>query len=333
MNHNLLPWENLPKPNPNELSTILVSIEHKAVKKEIFFAKDSKGSFLLLYVIPYECTLDFNQKMHGIHVYCRPINIEHKAVFLELQNTDDADIFYLICIDLCLSINNVNDDVAPKVFLNRLHYLQKFMKNKGDEILDKETQQGLIAELIILREKFFKKYDYNSAIFMWTGIEELSQDFATKDFRIEVKSIIKPAKNFVTISSIDQLEQDDRPLYLAVVNFKRASSDMNEAYSLYNIIKRIRKDLENDNSALENFNDKLNLIIPELYLNSDALERHYNMLFYALDNIIYFDTGGHFPKITKNLIPDAIKRISYSIDLSKCNEFEVPEKQVFGKLN
>ncbi len=192
-------------------------------------------------------------------------------------------------------------------------------------------QVGLIAELLVLQKVFLKRFNPSTAINIWCGIEDKSQDFSCSEYRLEVKSIIDHNKNSVIISSEDQLDGGELPLYLTIVRLERSSPDFPESVSLYSLIKAIESQLTTDANALDSFREKMLCKFQSIEYETDLLFKHYNQLFFSLSDISYYSVEDGFPRIIKENLPNGIHNISYTVNLDECSDFKVDEDQIFAQ--
>ena len=324
-----LPWETISLPEAGKINSKLAIFNDRTVHK-IAYGLDHQGNYLLLYPLPNECRVNFNVNMRGISVARKRIGAS-STVMVALLNKDEGVLFNSICQDLGLYMDRFPREKGPDAFVTRLQYLQNFLKKRADK-LTQEEQQGLIGELIILRDELLKHYSPCAAVSMWSGIEDLPQDFACSDFLLEVKSILTPHSNTVTISSPAQLDGKERNLYLAVVCLDTSAPEIPGSFSLCSLIHELQRMLSKmDFDAIDAFNLRINEKIPSCVLDCGLLENEYDTYYYQVTDIIYYDTKPEFPKILPTDLPEAITKFKYVINLNKCSDYVVQEDAVFNR--
>lgn len=242
---------------------------------------------------------------------------DKKAIVLTLKNSQDWELFLHVCMDL----NNVTKDSkterdAAGRFYNRLLYWQYFMKHNRTNLLTKEEQLGLMGELLFLEMFVLPKYEPLEAMAFWTGPDGDVQDFSIDNKRIEVKTCASPSKNEIKISSAQQLYSANCSVFLSVVYLMPSSVEHEGAISLYRLAKRVAEKLLRNPVAYEIFIQKLasvGMFIEDVYDNE----------FMVCNNIKFFDVRAEFPKITPNMLSDAINKVVYTISLNLASQYEV----------
>ena len=102
----------------------------------------------------------------------------------------------------------------------------------------------------------------------------------------------------------------------------------NDKNTLLKIITEIREVLKYNNELLSDFNQKLD------YLGvSSNMESEYNKIGYVVRKEYYYDVNENFPKITSDLINNAISKVSYEITPNKCAKFEIDITDILKVIN
>ena len=196
----------------------------------------------------------------------------------------------------------------------RLQRWQQLLKKDRSSEMSFEKQMGLYTELFTLKEIVAKKIGIKGAIISWVGPEFDKQDFLLDDAILEVKSYRTSKGAIVHISSLHQLISEKIPLFLLSFGLTRSENGL----SIKNIVFEIKKQLENEaNDYLNMF--ELKLIeygfIPEI-IKSPL----YNFI---VDVKKVFFVSDEFPRILPKTIQSQITSVKYSIDLTKCEEYEL----------
>ena len=196
------------------------------------------------------------------------------------------------------------------------------MKGQG---LTPSEQQGLYGELHFI-QKFIVHQDAVAALNSWVGTDREVRDFQYNDWAIEVKTTTGNNHQIVSISSERQLDETLlENLFLFHLSVEAAKKN---GESLNAKVNSIRETLQDNVSALNVFNNKL--------LEVGYFEKHthlYEEKCYQIRNENYYKVYGDFPRIKEKEIRNGVGDVKYSIILSQCNEYLIPENTVFDKIN
>jgi len=174
--------------------------------------------------------------------------------------------------------------------------------------------KGLVGELTFLESQILPRFDTLTSVRGWVGPEGSSQDFRISGVLIEVKTCELGSEK-ITVSSLDQLNSGGKDLFLVVLSLT-PSSDQNEAaFTLNELVVRIRAIVARDEAALDEFNVRL--------AQTGYDERHAAArLYFHIAQIRAYRVDEGFPTVTRTLIPAAILSLSYVIDISACTRFQ-----------
>lgn len=190
-------------------------------------------------------------------------------VALRLRQQGAAEVFQAFAADLVGHVVAAVDSKTALVVLgNRLAAWQRFFENARSKGLDHHAQQGLYAELWVLRNVLLPSLPPAIALSAWTGSRQATQDFQLKGCAIEVKSSAANAPVRFRIASTSQLELTAaRPLFLfAVLLDVRPGA----GESLYDAVAATRALIESRaQEALPAFEDRL---LEVGYLESGSVE-------------------------------------------------------------
>jgi hypothetical protein len=263
-------------------------------------------------------------KLKGISIIKRP-NGDFSELFLILKEKEDWQIFYTLCQDLIdVAKRSTNEDDMVRVTEIRLIRWQHLLKKDRNGDFTKEKQMGLFSELLCLKNVVAPKVGISQAIKTWCGPDYDKQDFLLEDSVIEVKSYKSSKSGLINISSKEQLFSEKEPFYLITY----ALSNFENGNTVEDMVKKIKKiiSLGPDNNILDIFEDKLidYGFIPEII--SEPLEK------FIVDKQRVYLVTDSFPRIAPKDIMNQITYVKYTIDLSKCKEFEI-EYNSLGELN
>jgi hypothetical protein len=240
---------------------------------------------------------------------------DEKALTLRfsLENSSLLEYFCTFCEDLLESTNIiVDDDTAYKTLRSRFFSWRQLFKPNSGRMSEQEVM-GLIGELLFLQKYLIPKMGADSALDSWTGPEKLHKDFSFDSEWYEVKTV-SFGKESVKISSAEQLDGDTVG-YLCVYELERMSANFN-GIRVNQLVKDIISELDSAQQR-ELFMDKLNLY------GFDFSQEYDQLVFVVKNYTVYMVDSDNFPRIRKNVLPDAICKISYEIQLSKISQFVV----------
>ena len=228
-----------------------------------------------------------------------------------LENSVLLEYFSTFCEDLLESTNAITDDVsAYKTLRSRFFSWRQLFKPNSGRMSEKELM-GLVGELLFLKEYLIPKVGADSALDSWTGPEKLHKDFSSDNEWFEVKTV-SFGKDSVVISSVEQLDSDADG-HLCVYVLERMSANFN-GIKINLLVKDIIAGVESVQQR-ELFIDKLSLY------GFDFSPEYDQLVFVVKQFAAYKVDSEDFPRIRKSILPDAISKISYEIQLSKIKQF------------
>lgn len=302
----LNPWASMPTSSQRRID---FETQHN-----LFWVKDYEDNFGFCLQSKTGFTIDENTiKLRGILILKRKNDEDIVELFLILSKKEEWEIFLALCEDLVAVTRKYKSDVEMITAVeNRLKRWQQLLKQERNHELTIEKQMGLFSELLCLRDFVAKKVGIKQSIKSWGGPESDKQDFLLEDSVIEVKSHRTSKGNFAYISSYHQLNCEKEPLYL----FSYALTPSESGLTIEDISQSIRIILSNEsNEVIDLFENKLidYGYIPEIH--KGPLHK------FTLDKLNVYYVSNSFPKI--NDVTNQIVEVKYTIDLSRCSEFEV----------
>lgn len=228
-----------------------------------------------------------------------------------LENSGLLEYFSTFCEDLLESTNVIIDDnTAYKTLRSRFFSWRQLFKPNSGRMSEQEVM-GLIGELLFLKEQLIPKMGAAFALDSWAGPERLHKDFASENEWFEVKTV-SFGKDSVKISSAEQLD-GDLDGHLCIYILERMSANFN-GIKINLLVKDIIAGLEYVQQR-ELFIDKLSLY------GFDFSPEYDQLVFIVKEFAAYKVDSEKFPRIRKNILPEAISKISYEIQLSKIKQF------------
>lgn len=243
---------------------------------------------------------------------------ESARLKLSLSDPDVKSIFVNIVSDL-LNFSNVfqqsPDQVMAEQLLSRYERWLDIFRKGGQKKLNQSQVYGLVGELLFLKDVICPNTDMPRAIFSWTGPSPDEQDFLTQGALIEVKSSIQSKDAKIQISSENQLDIVSGRIFLV---HQRLKTD--QGNSLNKIINEIRAHKGHSAFSKEAFEGKL------IEVGYEELPDYDEMLF-ACDDINFFRVSSDFPKLIRSELPSAIQRVSYSLEMSQLEDFQIESSE------
>ena len=314
------PWEKIKTP----LSSYNVRRADYTHSFDFFWGKDISGDYLFL----FECdaSIRFPSKvplLQGIDISLPASDGDRKTrLILRLNNKDDWDIFYSLCLDLIQATSGCsNEESVVAVIVRRLVRWHIFLKKYRTKIMSEFEQKGLIGELLFLKEYLLPKFSVSEALSFWQGPLDAPQDFCISDTAVEVKCQLGTSKPLIRISSVEQLTTQLSRLYLFVVTVGKAAKHTDNVINLPIIIGIMREHIQNSQpSSGDLFED---LLLQAGYMDL----QEYSDFYFVVSRFRFYEVTDDFPRFHSDDIPEGIVNITLDIMLDKCSQFIIdPEK-------
>jgi len=249
-------------------------------------------------------------------------NLRHDgkfAILISLSTPDLLHPFCSVCEDLIESLRNFIQPGGEALFLlNRLEKWRRLLETtrKG---LSQPQLLGLMGELLFL-EQLVARIGPAPAITSWLGPRGAPQDFEAGGHLYEIK-VCPIGAHAVVISSLEQLHTANTPTTLIVFSVGPSSSEEPRAFTPNALVSRIRNSLTNHPLASSDFELKL------ADLGFDEAQPECDVPLIA-ERIRAFEVRDSFPCLTPVSVPGAIVAATYSLNLDRCLDFEIPFSQV-----
>lgn len=235
------------------------------------------------------------------------------ALVISSVYPENQEVFARLCLDLFESSKNcTNEKDGLNLIVKRFTAWQKLFMTIRDT-LNESVLKGLVGEIIFADKHVSNHYSWNETFESWQGPDGADRDFVLQDKWFEVKTI-SIGKKTVTISSLNQLETDI-PGYIVVVYIEKTTSTDPEAVSVAELIRSLRKKLENSPEALLKFEQKL---VSIGYIDKEAYE---NIFFrYSEDTFYLVDLD--LPRLTTKNVPSEVVSAHYELSLSAIEKWK-----------
>lgn len=247
---------------------------------------------------------------------------------LVLKDVKYSDMFYKVIDDLLFIAEGEKDRKRyAKKIIERYRAWCSFWK-KGKKGLSKEEKQGLMGELIYIKQKLNEGIDANELIKSWKGPESTPQDFIKAGFWAEIKTIKHNADN-ICISSLDQLDNPpgakesevNKVTGRLVVVKLNLTPAIENPITLPNLVNELKNKLKDDDIAYDAFIRGL-----ELANFDEALEKESEFKAEFVDMLYYDANATDFPKYRAKDVPPAIVGMKYLLSLPGLANWLVKEK-------
>lgn len=310
------PWSHLKRP-VKDLSIRLVDPDHDL---DLFWATDNAGDYLFVWRykgLKSKYPQGALPSLSGMMLNHIQDSEDSGRYVLRLIGKEDWEIFMTLCSDIVEAMRRAESETsALEIFLRRMDRWQNFLRRKRPSILNESIIKGLIGELHFLFYRLNPELGLDDAVNAWGGPFGTPQDFCHGANAFEVKCQSGGSSPSVRITSAEQLTPQVEKLYLYVLTMSQCSDDEEKALTLPKLIEKVRSKLiQQSSEALEKFSDAL---IEIGYIDSPEYDR----FSYILVSESTYRVTDEFPQITTDMISPALSRVSYSIPLSACSEFE-----------
>jgi len=219
--------------------------------------------------------------------------------------------FALFCKDMVESTRGADPKNGPSI-VEAEYQRWKGLFKQIKAPLEKAQIQGLMGEMIILRDVIIPRYGEEMALNSWTGPFGKEQDFQGPDIWYEVKTISN-RRNTVKITSLDQLDRDDRGR-LVIVRMRDGPGVSLSRITINDVYRSLMDRLSTTPrlrfmAALENIGFK------------DSEE--YDEYGFEILSITEYEVEEGFPRICRSRTDKGISNAEYEINLDIIYRYEV----------
>lgn len=289
----------------------------------IYWVKGADGSPGLLFKDIHSDAIPSRlPRARGVSIRIDDSEEEYREVRIVLLEPADLGVFLSLCKDIvAYSSEETNSRSASAAVFRRLNHWQALLRRGNAEELTVQEARGLIGELYVL-QKLAKADGIAAALRYWVAPEDHPQDFAMDTRMIEVKTRVTGSRQQVQISSLEQLEGGNVPLWLVAVEL--APSTASDAISLNELAENVIRAASED--CFEVKDSAENLLLKRGYIAG----RDYGLERYVVSGVNAYLIHRDFPRITRSGTDLRIKRAMYTLDLTVLGDFERSLEEVFG---
>lgn len=317
--------------NKNQLEFDLINMREPL----IFISMDLETETRSMYIDITEENLDSQQidafpKWSGIDIsqrHIQEIGIVLNKTYLIISKTKDSssEVFEFVLQNL---MDNMILKTASSLYVTIYKVLEtwhNFFKTKHNKRLTLEQEMGLFGELYYIK-KWLALNEKNPPLIIhgWKGPHGHRVDFETIKKGIEIKTFdSEKRRNEITIASEKQLELTKGQTHIQLYVLKLSQCEESKLN-----IKILIGDIEQillKNSPNEALHFKELLMEVEIGL----LEKNYPVQDFEIEEEFAYQVTNTFPKITPDVLTKGVLNVSYTIDLSHCEDFKIEIDQVY----
>lgn len=237
----------------------------------------------------------------------------YNTIRFSLNDDEISGLFYTFCNDLIEQSRMLKEKKEGyQTIISRFYQWKKLFVAPKKNYLTEEEIIGLIGEIMFLRGDLAERIGLSEALKSWSGQELTHKDFSYMSKWYEVKSIRRSSQT-IKIASLEQLDSNVDG-ELIVFAFEKMSA-------AYNGIKlnKLILDTQSLFNSLEEKEDFISKVSLQGYEYSD----YYDDFVYELSSYSKYSVTNDFPKITRQNIPTAIKKVNYDISLTDIFSFKI----------
>lgn len=246
------------------------------------------------------------------------------SLILTSGSVEQNDEFAVIAEDILASLTGIEEAEAyVRSISQKINDWAVFFKRRKTNVLSRSEEIGLFGELLFIRNQF--EAGVQDADVWWNGPRKTAQDFQTKKLAVEIKTTTANEIAEVHISGVGQLSLDDEyaggNLYLIV--YRLVVDDLH-GLSLPELIRQIVERIPEKRRPL--FCAKLECI-GFFEEQSDKYKGKYS----SAECRVYHVKDG-FPRITRDVVPAAILKAEYILNLNACEAYRADFNSVIDSL-
>jgi len=259
-------------------------------------------------------------RTRGVSVQLGGPGSHEREVRIFLMSPGDHEVFQALCLDVvAFSASETNPRSATSAVFRRLEHWQALLSKGAPQDMGPQEIRGVIGELYILL-RLAKVSGITSALGSWVAPDEHPQDFAMENRLIEVKTRLAGSRQQVQISSLEQLETAELPIWLVVVEL--APSEGDAAFSLNEIAGQVMDLATQDGLVMRDRAERL--LLQRGYMEKEA----YGLDRYVASGLRAFLVGENFPRIARSTIDRGIQQATYVLDMTALGSFERDSDEV-----
>ena len=240
-------------------------------------------------------------------------NKESKFLAIELLQPMLESEYVCLCYDLIESSRPYPSRTESlKALFEALKKWYYLLADPQREILPEREIRGLLGELQYMLDELASGKDELAVIGAWKTHKDASRDFIFDDKWSEVKTI-ESTKDYITISSIDQLDHDTSGT-LVVFKLDKTEETDPTGISLNSMVESVRNVI--GFQAETELNQKL-------LSRGYSYNEQYDHLLFLFKGVNHYHVDNDFPCITRDMLSPAIIRADYDIRLNQIERWHI----------
>lgn len=230
---------------------------------------------------------------------------------IELKSEKLTKEFVCLCFDLIESSRNkATVSEAREIFFETFKKWYSLWTALHGNILSIKEIRGLMGELKYIIDEIASGVSESRLIDAWTTHKDANRDFIFDNMWDEVKTI-KTSSDYVTISSIEQLEHDSEGR-LVVYRLDQVDSETDDTYTLNKIVEELKSKL-----SIQAETDLSMKLLTKGYTYDDA----YNTFIFRFTRKDTYRVNDTFPRIGRDSVPSAVSAARYDLLLLRIEEW------------
>ena len=230
---------------------------------------------------------------------------------IELKSEKLTKEFVCLCFDLIESSRNKSIAFeARETFFETFKKWYSLWTALRGNILSIQEIRGLMGELKYILDEIVSGVSETRLIDAWTTHKDASRDFMFDNTWVEVKTI-KTSSDYVTISSLEQLNHDSEGR-LVVYRLDQVDSETDDTYTLNKIVEKLKGKL-----SIQAETDLCMKLLIKGYTYDDA----YNAFIFRFTKKDLYRVNDTFPRIRRDSVPSAVSAARYDLLLLQIEEW------------
>tara|TARA_B100000575_G_C22986424_1_gene568975 strand:- start:39 stop:980 length:942 start_codon:yes stop_codon:yes gene_type:complete len=296
---------------------------------DFFIGRDFQQRFVFIVEVDFfQIEKTKLPELSEIKIVLNPINQKKSQLVLILMDTEQFDIFRILCchlIDATTDVKETDGKGLISIIINRLNRWQSLLQKARDKKLGKSEIIGLLGELFFLKEIVMAEYGLSEAVRSWRGPYGDEQDFLLNRNIVEVKTQLSTSDQSMLINSESQLDDISGPIFLVHQALEGGSDKEIEAFSLNSMVDFIKEKLEEkDPGAIDIFEMGL---LEVGYTN----HKEYGKNYHKIGKRAVYRVADGFPRIVAADLKLGVSKVRYKISVTACDPFIIDEED-FRKL-
>lgn len=242
---------------------------------------------------------------------------------LTLREVEYRDVFVYFINDIIEKIENSPPKSFRNVLASAIELWESFLTTRSRRGLTDSEVQGLWGELWFLRRLISDSRLSSAMVGNWFGPDREIHDFIIGDKSFEIKT--HSGKNTVLIANEWQL--DARGLDLSLVTLLVRKNRNQGGDTLPALVDELYRMIGSSPNRRAQFTESL---MSAGYHEMD--KDLYTHASFKLKNVRVFTIRDGFPRIDHEMLPDGIREVKYSLDLSACGDFEMSLDELLNSL-